>query len=179
MPLGIVSDDEFETEVNPPQIGIIQAPKSLGKPKGSIDVPDSLRKIIGDNTISDGRKETLELAAAFGIGKESVDSYISGRTSKGSEKTPLAGFLTERKNRIASKASKKLLQAMNQIDEDKLAECTAPELAAVSRAMSGIIKDMLPEDKTKTEFNQAVQFVMYAPQIAKESSFESITINES
>jgi hypothetical protein len=178
MPLGIVSDDEFEAELIPPQIGVIQLPKPLGRPPGSPNIPDSLRRIITDNTVTDGRKESLELAAAFGIGHESVDSYIAGKTSKGSEHNPLAGFLSERKEKIAKKASKKLLQAMEGISQDKLDECSAPELAAVSRAMSGIIKDMLPEDKTKTEFNQAVQFVMYAPQIAKESSFERINVNE-
>lgn len=185
MPLGIVSPEDFEKELkefedtkNP--TGTVTILPSKGRKEGEPNVPDSLRKLLGDTALTEGRAESLEMAAAFGISKSSVSAYSNGSTSTktyNDESNPLKGFLRERKNKIAKRASKKLLTAMDKIDDDKLNECSAVELATVSRAMAGIIKDMLPEEKTVQE-SSTVQFVMYAPPIAKESNFESVVANE-
>ena len=182
MPLGIVSDDIFESELKKEKvpIGEIKLPKPLGKPEGTPDTPDSIRRLIGDNALTDGRQDTLELAAAFGLSDSSVAAYSNGATSTttyNDKNNALKGFLEGRRQKIARRASSAVLRAIEQIDDDKLASSKAVELASIAKALSGVVKDMLPEEKNNTiNNNTAVKLVVHVPQQTKESSFDTITV---
>lgn len=181
MPLGIVSDDVFESELKKERIpvGEIKLPKPLGRGSDNPNTPDSIRKIIGDNALTEGRQDTLELAAAFGISHHSVNAYSNGATSLATynKQDPLKDFLSGRRKKIARRASSALVRAIEKIDDDKLDASKAVELASIAKALSGVVKDMLPEEKTNnTNVNTAVKLVVHVPQQTKEDSFDTITV---
>src|SRR5215510_5460530 len=94
MPMGIVSDDDFDREINhlnrkpvvtpPPVIPEVVDMPRPGRSNGDVNVPDSLRKIIGETSELEGRDAALELASKFGISPSSVSAYANGSTSTAS-----------------------------------------------------------------------------------------------
>lgn len=186
MPLGIVSDDDFKSELN--NSSLTQKPPSLatiidmnrGRGEGKTEVPEALRKIIGETSAIDGRQEALALAKSFGISPSSVSAYGQGATSTSSINTPdneLKNHIGKAKERISKKARAKLFLALKHITVDKLSEAKPEVLASVARNMSAIVKDMEPDTVDGTE-KQVPQFVVFAPQFRDERTFESITVKE-
>lgn len=189
MPLGVVSDSEFESELkNSNKHNTINNDKVIsgevvtiekGRGNGNVQVPDSLRKIIGETSELDGRKSALELAKIFDVSPSSVSAYSNGSTSTASmDKQPNLTHINQAKERISKKARRVALKALDSITEDKLSIASAPELAHVARSMGAIVKDMEPE-KAKTEVDaNRPQFIFYAPQIINESKFETVYAKE-
>lgn len=183
MPLGIVSDDIFESELNKPKIpmGEIKLPKPLGRPEGTPNTPDSIRKLLGDNVLTEGRQDTLALAEALGISNQSVNAYSAGATSLATynKDNPLKGFLDKRRKNIAGRASSAIIRAIEGITDEKLGDAKAVELASIAKSLSGVVKDMLPAENTgNTNINNtAVKLVVHVPQQTKESTFETISID--
>lgn len=193
--LGIVSDDEFLAELERMEKGssntvpsdesfpttpIIQDIKSPGRRVGDIETPDVIRKLIGDTQLTNGNKEARALAQGLGLSVQSADAYGNGATSPATfqnKNNPLGEFLKNRRKKIAAKASKLAVSALDTITDDKLAESSATELAAIAKSAAAIVKDMLPEDKSKSDGNSpAVQFIIHAPQIAREEKFNVIDV---
>lgn len=184
MPLGIVSDADFEEALNNLEnnrpMGTVIQKAPLGRTPGAIETPECIRQIIGDNAIDEGRPDTLALGRALGISENSVAAYTAGASSLKTynEPTDLKNFLSNRKLKIAKKASKKLLDAFDHLSDEKIGAGTATEIASVMKSLSGIVKDMIPEQNSSQPNGPAVQFVIHAPQITKESKFDVITVNE-
>lgn len=181
MPLGIVSDDVFESEVKKEKVpvGEIKIQKSPGRKEDNPNTPDSIRKLIGDNALTEGRQDSIALADALGISSHSVNAYSAGATSLATynKKDPLKDFLLSRRQKIARRASSAVLRAIENIDDDKLAASKAVELAGIAKALSGVVKDMLPEERGgDTNVNTAVKLVVHVPQQTKESAFDAITV---
>lgn len=184
MPLGIVSDEIFEKEVNKEVIpkGEIKLPKDLGRGKDNINTPDSIRKLIGDNALTEGRPDTLELAEAFGVSETSVAAYSNGATSLATyndKNNPLSGFLSKRREKIAKRASSAVLRAIEGITDEKLEAAKAIDLASIAKSLSGVVKDMLPDESKSNTVNNntAVKLVVHVPQQVKETAFETITVD--
>lgn len=182
MALGIVSDDVFESEVKKEKIpvGEIKIQKSPGRKEDNPNTPDSIRKLIGDNALTEGRQDSIALADALGISHHSVNAYSAGATSLATynKKDPLKDFLLSRRQKIARRASSAVLRAIENIDDDKLAASKAVELAGIAKALSGVVKDMLPEERSgDTNVNTAVKLIVHVPQQTKESSFDAITVD--
>ena len=190
--LGIVSDEQFNKEltnsspakgqatvilpVSPVKIEQIQKGRGLG----NVAVPEGLRKLIGEESALYGREKALELANDFGISESSVSAYAKGATSTSSYNKPdqgLLAYLTTRKSRLAKKALHKLSLSLNAIDEDKLKDVKARDLAGIAKDMSVIAKNMEPPN-TENGGSNAPQFIVYAPQIRDERSYEQIIVND-
>lgn len=191
MPLGIVSDSELEKEISnsgqnnaPPIIPIVSPivgeviTIEKGRGHGSLEVPDSLRKIIGETSELEGRKQALALAESFGVSPSSVSAYSNGSTSTSSmDRQPNLDHINQAKERISKRARKVLNRALANITEAKLSDAKAPELAQVARSMGAIVKDMEPE-KARIDERQGPQFIFYAPQIISEQKFETVYAKE-
>ncbi len=191
MPIGIVSDEEFNVEVErlerspvpelkPAQVIDIPRP---GRNEGDNNVPDSLRALIADDKVQNGRRSATQFAKMFDVSPSSVSAYSNGATSTASydKANPrLASALRQSKDRITKKASKILNKTFENITEDKLMEADLKDLALVAKTMSGIIKDMEPASERKdagVNIN-GPSIVMYNPGFAKESSFETVQAPE-
>lgn len=184
MAMGIVSDDEFESEIenlnrNKNVDATIAELPHPGRQEGDNNVPDSLRKIIGETSEIEGRQEAIELAKQFGISGSSVSAYANGSHSTSSyDRQPNLNHINRAKERIGLRARKTLMRALSSITPDKLAESDAKELAGVARDMSAIVKDMEPETLKNPENSNSPTFVIYSPQFKEEKHFEIINLRE-
>lgn len=185
MSMGIVNDKEFEIEseklIHPSNEshGIVTTIEK-GRGKGNVEVPESLRKIIGETNELDGRKSALALGKSFGISPSSVSAYANGSTSTNSYDNPnkeLKNHIDSAKERISKKARSTLFKALNGITSDKLNESRARDLSSVAKDMSAIIRNMEP-DSNESKNSNSPTFVFYAPQPIKEDIFDVIYSKE-
>lgn len=198
MPLGIVSNEEFESELTnsgihpdaiPPTISnstdviyeqpIIEPLKEAGRNEGDINVPHSVRKLIGDTATFNGRQDALQLASQFGISPASVSAYTNPANSALSEanKFDIKHFLSKRRDKISKRAIGKLNMAISMISEDKLSECKAIELSQVAKNMASVVGTLNPPER-ETENKNPVQFHFYSPQVKNETHYEVITAKD-
>lgn len=178
MPLGIVSDADFEAELERSEpkskADIIPMP-TPGRNQGDNNVPDSLRKIIGETAQIDGRQEALALASTFGISPSSVSAYSNGSKSTASmDKRPNLPHINGAKEVIARQARNKLRDALKHITTEKLQDTKAVELASIARQMSGIVKEMEPEEDDPNKKKDGPAFVIYSPTFKQENHYEVI-----
>jgi hypothetical protein len=182
MPLGLVDDDDFEKELGNCGItAVVQDKKSPGRSKGDNNVPEGLRKIIGETSEIEGRKEALELAAKFDISPSSVSAYANGATSTTSYDEPnsdLLEHINSQKSKVAKRARNKLLSALSRITPEKLDSVGVVALAGVAKAMSGIVKDMEPSTSVGPNGQTGPTFVFYAPRVISEDKLPVIDLNE-
>lgn len=193
MAIGVVSDDQFadelvklkggkpdvvpSTSVLVPQI--VDKP-SKGRADGDVNVPDSLRQIIGEDAVLNGRQSALGLAGMFGISPSSVSAYANGATSTKSYDTPsssISSHISKSRERAIRRASKTLNSALGSITQEKLDYTDADKLAGIAKDMSVIIKNLEPE-KVIDSPQATQQFVIYAPQFRDERSFDTIQVIE-
>ncbi|MEM3038639.1 MAG: hypothetical protein QXE45_04510 [Thermoplasmata archaeon] len=176
MPLGIVSDEEFEQEVtrHQPSVAIEKLHRG-GRRKNDIEVPSSLRKIIADEKLEHGRASAVHLARELRISPQSVDAYGRGSTSLAFPKNSspeLVEHLNKVKNRIVKKSSSRLLSALNHITSEKLESAKVRDLASIAQAMSVIMKNMEPEQAAQTHVGP--NFIFYVPRKKSEEEYESL-----
>lgn len=189
MALGIVSLDEFDLEINRfsndenknNQTARIEN-INRGRGEGNTEVPDALRKIIGETAIEVGNKETLaELAGPLGISSSSMTAYKNGARSTASYDSPapdLKKHVDDKRVRISNKAKSRLMHALNEITPDKLKDVKARDLAGIAKDMAVVVRQMEPES-VSDEKTRNIQFVFFAPQVRKEESFgDFIEVNE-
>lgn len=189
MAIGVVSDDDFFGEVNKseskPKViipDIVPSSNPRGRGVGNVEVPEALRKIIGETNELDGRQDAIALAQQFGISSSSVSAYANGATSTATyneTKGSIRNHINAAKERISKKARARLNLALEHITSDKLKEAPLKVISSVAKDMSGIVKDMEPakEDSNKDNNNRP-QFVFYSPVFKKEEHFETIILNE-
>jgi hypothetical protein len=185
MPMGIVSDKDFEKEVDnsvpskeSPVTTVIE-PINRGRGAGNVEVPDSLRAVIGDEAITNGRQSAVELATRFGISPSSASAYGVGATSTSSyAERPNGKVIKEAKERIAKRARGKLMRALNKITDDKLESANAKDLAGIAKDMSAIVKTMEPDDRGIPQNNNGPTFVFYAPQMRSEEQYAVVHTKE-
>lgn len=195
MAIGVVSDEDFQREleslispnsrVSPtvfePSAVVIDKP-TKGRDEGDVNVPDSLRQIIGEDALINGRQSAIGLAGMFGISPSSVSAYAKGATSTTSYDKPsptISAHISRSRERAIRKASKTLNLALGSISQEKLDYTDAKDLSVIAKNMSAVIKDLEPE-KVVDPIGDApkTQFIVYAPQFRDERSFETINVVE-
>lgn len=192
MPVGLVSDDLLKEEldrlsgknksvsVKIPEIVEMDRP---GRDKGDTNVPDSLRKIIGEEALLNGRQAALDLAKDFGVSASSVSAYAKGATSTASYNEPsksIISHINKTRERAIKRASKTLNAALGAITQEKLDYADASDLSGIAKDMSVIIKNLEPKQVDESDGDGKVKqpFVIYAPTFRDERSFEVIQVQE-
>ena len=189
MAMGIVSQDQFEDELNilerrnnsTKTNARVDSIPTKGRNEGDVNVPESLRKIIGETSVIDGRQEALTLARGLGISDSSVSAYAKGATSTTSYNSPsksLIDHINTSRRRAIKRASNTMNRALGAITQEKLDYADVKDLSTIAKDMSVIIKNLEPPaESNQTEVKQQ-QFVIFAPQFKKEQDFETIQVNE-
>lgn len=188
MPIGLVTDSDFQRELDnlsgkkpAPQAEILPS-ENHGRNEGDMNVPDALRKIIGEEAVINGRQSALSLASMFGISASSVSAYAKGATSTSSYDSPkptIVDHINKSRHRAIKRASHTMNRALDAITQDKLDYTDAKDLSAIAKDMSVVIKNLEPPQQSVPSTDQASpQFVIFAPQFRDERTFESITVNE-
>lgn len=189
MAMGIVSDKEFEHALkdatpsqNPsplpsiPSVEIVDMEKGRGE--GNVEVPNGLRKIIGEESVINGRASALEIASGFGISPSSVSAYSQGAHSTASiDVRPDIDNLNAARLRVAKKARNRLVMALNHLTDEKIAGAKAKDIAGVAKDMSAVIRSMEPEGP-KNIGNGGPTFIFYSPNIRKEEHFDIVHVKE-
>lgn len=194
MPLGIVNDDDLNSELGNCNIqsirsvdiipgGIVKPAESYeysnGRGKGSVEVPNVLRQIIGEEAIINGRSSALGLAKDFGISPSSVSAYTKGATSTATiDVTPNVGVIKKAKLKISIKARNRLNLALNQITEEKLADAKLSEISSIAKDMSTVMKNMEDKNESGDKRSDGPQIILYAPQIRTENHYGVVHTNE-
>jgi predicted transcriptional regulator len=185
MPMGIVSDSEFESELNKPDttsppkvhVPVIIEDIQRGRTPGSVGVPDGLRKVIGDDAVTNGRQSALELAADFGISASAVSAYTKGATSTATyNDRPNEDTIKSARERITKKARSKLLMSLNKMTPETM-PTKARELAGIAKDMSAVIRNIEPPAANVGE-NGGPTFVIYSPQFKKEEHYQTLVVKE-
>lgn len=188
MSIGIVEDTDFDRELE--RLGkkeshtrgqVTVIPSNHGRSEGHTNVPDSLRKIIGETAVIDGRAAGVELARQFGISPSSVSAYAKGATSTTSYDTPsksIISHINKSRQRAIKRASTTLNSALGAITQEKLDYADAKDLSSIAKDMAVIIKNLEPPSQAESTDSKSPQFVIFAPSFRTEQSFESITVNE-
>lgn len=177
MALGIVSEDDFDKEVE--KLLPLNTPvvKDIEKGRGNVlEKPDSLRTIVGEEAING--TPAKELARAFNISESSVSAYKNGSTSTSSYNEPnrqLKKHIDIFRDRITRKASRKLVSALDAMDD--LSEVKPRDAAGIAKDLSVVIKNMQPEVVQNAQQNN-IQFVIHAPKLKNEDDFDVINANE-
>jgi len=196
MPIGIVSDadllKEIESYKTPTPLKVVDPPKVLegeiidvparGRKSGDNNVPDTLRQIIGEDALLNGRESALQIAADFGISPSSVSAYTKGATSTSSYDAPkpsIINHINKARQRAIGKASKTLNAALSSITQEKLDYTDPDKLSGIAKDMSVIIKNLEKQiDPGDDKGVKTPQFVIFAPQFRDERSFDMITVQE-
>jgi hypothetical protein len=189
MSMGIVSDDDFLKELNnngskdsESSIGGIVVERSeRGRSVGDNNVPESLRKIIGEESVINGRQEALALAKMFGVSDSSVSAYAKGATSTASYNKPSKGiqeYIKNRKAKLTKKALFKLAGALDSITDKELSEIKTRDKAAIAKDMSAIVKNLEPSKDSPIGDQQNNQFIFYAPNFMNEQQYDVVQVQE-
>lgn len=184
MAMGIVSDKDFENalkDVTPsPNNGdSVAVIKDIERGRGSNpEVPESLRKIIGEESAIQGRASALELASNFDVSPSSVSAYANGSHSTASyDIQPDLDNLNSAKLRVAKKARNRLVMALNNLTQEKIASAKAKDIAGVAKDMSAVIRSMEP-DTPKVNGNSGPTFIFYSPHLKKEEHYDIVHVKE-
>jgi len=199
MSIGLVSDDDFQQELerlsstptlptrNPPPTGVhpesavVEVLDKPGRKEGDNNVPDSLRQIIGEDAVINGRQSALSLASQFGISPSSVSAYAKGATSTTTYDTPsksIIQHINKSRRRAISKAQKTLNGALEAITQEKLDYSDPKDLASIAKDMTVVIKNLEPPVPQQSDGSNQPQFTIFAPTFRDERSFETITVKE-
>lgn len=191
MPMGIVTDEDFQKErekivpkerpsipTSVPTATIIDSP-TKGRGEGNVEVPNSLRQIIGETSITDGRQEAVQLASHFGISPSSVSAYSRGATSTSTyDERPNEKVINGTKLKIERRARAKLMLALKSLTPEVMASAKARDLAGIAKDMAAVVKQMEPETPKGPGNNTGPTYIFYSPQQRKEESYEMIFTRE-
>ena len=201
MPMGIVSDAEFEKELNNsrpnktradirPVTTLVKDSSDSsdssdntierGRKEGDVNVPDSLRKLLGDVAVTSGRSDALALAKQFGISDSSVSAYSKGARSTATyNDRPSEKVINGAKMRVSMKARRKLLKALDSMTDDKLESCKARDLAGIAKDMAVVMKAMETDSHSgEGESNKGPTFMIFSPQFKSENDYKQVEAKE-
>jgi len=194
MPMGIVSDSDFEIEknrLNSTNDNGVKTNKQDNATSARIDdinrgrgnkkeTPKEIREAVAKCAI-DGQGSASEIAEAFGVSESSVSAYKEGAHSTASYNEPNADLLskiTDHKAKISKRAQRTLMSALREITPDRLATVKPRELAGIAKDMAAIISDMEPPTQINPSQQNNVQFVFMAPRVREETAYPVIQVSE-
>ena len=158
---------------------MIRNPMGAGRMKDVSNVPQSLRKIIAEESVTNGNKSAKNLLSGLGtsLSDATISTYKSGNVSPSNgisvKDTDLLEYINQRKGKLGKKALNKLNLALLHLDEAKMSGLDAKELSGVAKDMAIIVDKMQPT-KRDEEKVAPVQFVIMAPQINTEAYYQTV-----
>ena len=185
--MGICNDEDFEKELGKLSVEIPkETPAEIvdinrGRGEGNLGVPESLREVIAEESVLSGRAGALGLARAFGVSDSSASAYANGSTSTASYNKPnatLKNHVDNAKRRVARTARQKLSLALSKITDEKLEDVKARDLAGIAKDMSAVVKNMEPSNGSEDPRSNGPTFVIYAPQMRREETFDVVHVSE-
>lgn len=154
----------------PPATNVQHEDIKRGRQLGSHTVPEPLRDIMAQS-VHDGAT-AASVARAFGVSADVAERAASGRVGGKPANATRAEQVKMRRLDIQDQALKRLMLSLNLLDEEKLADCSAKELANVAGQMAKVSKDVDMSESVQSP----TQILVYAPQLKDESRFKVVDV---
>jgi len=180
MPMGVVSDDEFDVELKRvdeslpvDKSNIIPITRGRGNTK---EVTNEMRALIAGCAIK-GEGTGAEIAKEFNVSRSSVSAYKGGATSTTDlgkrTDTELEAKNKKVKGRIIEKTTSRLEAAIEGITIEKIDQASLRTLSGLAKDMSSVIRSIEGDGDgggVKTNIN------IYAPRMRQEDDYEVIEV---
>jgi hypothetical protein len=171
MPLGIVSDEDFDKELAGTGISHQEIKHGRGAKQA---IPFPIRALAASEAIAGG--DPQEIAEALDISLSSISAYKHDATSTASYNQPnseLKQANDDVRKHIIGTARARLLEALAEITPAKLKDAKLRDVASVAKDMSTIISNTEPQSVAP---QVGAQFVFHVPRQRKESDFDVIDV---
>jgi hypothetical protein len=177
-------NSEFEPESSEQESLVIRK-NHITNPNGktrSKNLTEDERVAIGVLSNTVGEEVASDL---FGVSKDHAHHLRSANrtlsSGKGFKDVPLANKIQARiekaKVSIQERAAEKLLGAFDLLDDEKLEDCSANDLANISTKMSQVMRNMISGNGgDKGNGTGGVQIILHQPKPSTESDFDIIEI---
>lgn len=180
MPLGILSDEEFNKEVNNNNNNVvsknvvIKEINKSGRNEGDVNKPESLRKVIAECKVN-GAADS-DIMEVFKTSPSSINAYSNGKNGTNEERNEkLTSFVKMMRGKITKRASRKLIVALDSLTEDKIKESKGTEISVIAKNLSAIISEN--EHKQEQLGNLNAHFHIYSPPQKSLDKYEVIDVN--
>ena len=185
MPLGILTDDQLNKELNRSvsidKVERIEShqPKIVDIKRGrgnQLEIPNEIRALVAEEVISGAPAK--QVSKIFGISESSISAYKHDATSTSSYDNPNQSLKKANdsiRTDISDRARGRLLCALDAITEENIGSAKVKDIASIAKDMSVIVKNM----EENTPLNQTNnQVIIYRPRMRDEEDFDVITVNE-
>jgi len=163
MPLGIVSDEDFELEKNryTKEKDTSLAVTISNRGKRGNEVPQELREVAAEIALETNNDTA---AKVFNLSPSSVAAYKAGAISTVdySDKTKV----TARK-RIASNVQNKLMEALSELTQDKIKGSKAKDISGIVKDMAIVHEKLAGRVMSEEEKGPQVHVHLFAPAVKK------------
>jgi predicted transcriptional regulator len=184
MALGILSSESFNRELARFNIAVsaeqdkesatqIQEKELIKGRNNKSEVPSEIRKLAARESIAGASAKSI--SDLLGVSPSSISAYKNGATSTSTYDKPdreLQEANNQFRDKIKNLASTRLIEAIESISADKLAESKPQVASAVARDMSSVIKNISPD--LQDQVNQ--QVIIYKPRMKDVEEYEVIDI---
>lgn len=196
MPLGIISEEDLlkelgnsnkeaikEEQVRAPEVTIseeviIKDLPTIGRPEGKKEVPEPLRKLIGEEALNG--TSFAELKREFDVSISSISAYKKGATSTATYNKPepeLKNHVDNVRKQIQERAGNKLQVALDSMKPEKFEKASLRVLAGVASQLSAVVKNMEPDNRQDRNDAPLAQFIFHVPPMKKEEQYEVIEVD--
>ncbi len=177
MPLGIISDEDFERDVMiPPVVTARVIPMPTHKGRGTSDnIPHTVRAFAASEAQLSTSKE---IGQTLGISVGHVNALKNGATSLATYNKPdpaLKEVVDDTRARIANKAQNKLMMALSKLRSDKLEGADARTISGVAKDMATVYDKMQP--KADPSNNTNVQFIIMQPPMKSIEQYDVVDVD--
>lgn len=137
-------------------------------------MPQILRELVG---IEGHLTKPGSVAQEYGISPAQVSEYKRGHVG-GKAKPEMQANLEVELGKIRGLAMRKLTSAMRQINNTRLGEMDAQQLASIAKNLSGVMANTIPNHRKNfgLDGEEKPQFVLVVPQVQQESSYRQIEV---
>jgi hypothetical protein len=151
----------------------LRATNHGGRTEGKKNLTDEERAEIGTLALTTPAQVVAE---GYGISRQHVENLKFGRVDSrrhvDKEHPKLRAALSDARHEIKDKALLRLMQSLNLIEPDNVAELDAKDISAVAVNMSKVVSNMEPKESR----DNGTKIVIYAPQVKKVEEFEVIDV---
>lgn len=208
MPLGIVSNTDYEKDLNPSKnisqpeeiregevenssesnssdkpeeiTGGLETIAATGRGLGNNGVPPSIRKIVGDSAIEEGSAAAQAIGKFLGLSKSSVSAYARGATSTATYNKPDADLESHLLNtrRKISKKASGKLFKSLNVIDDDSLAKLDALQASTVAKNMAAIIKHMEPEQRNGPTINGPVITFYAPHIVAEEQFDVINVNE-
>lgn len=166
-PSSIISEVKpLISEVKPSPIISIDERTILSPGKNRINLTESERTEIAIRARSGSESQT-QIARAMDVNVLTVGNIHHGKV-KGIDEEKVEKVI----NQVKDRALDRLMQSLGLLTDDKLSGCSAKDLSVIASNMGRVVEKI----QTKVETPDNINFIIYAPELKQEKSFDVVEI---